>query len=369
MKVLHINSNFLYTAIYENLLDNLNNDVENVIFNPVKEKNNPKVDTKYEIYKPSNIKKTDSIFTFSRMKRSLKYIEKNINIKQDNLIVHAHSMTNDGLLAYKMFKKYQISYILTIRNTDINFTMQYKKHLKYVYAKVILGAKTLIFPNYSYKNKMKKIFRGNKKVLDKLKSAYIIPNGIDDFWHNNYSQKYKKINTEKEINILFVGRIYRQKNLHRVVEAIELLNKQKFDLKYNVVGNIIDKEYFQKLKRSHIFNYLGEKNKEDVLTIMNDNDLFIMPSENETFGLVYVEAISQNLPILFTENEGIDQYFPENKYGVAVNAYDVNSIQKGIVKLIENYEEYQKNMITKKELSDFKWKKIGIVYTQLYKGI
>ncbi|RIL71870.1 hypothetical protein BUY37_12640, partial [Staphylococcus cohnii] len=138
MKVLHINSNFLYTAIYENLLDNLNNDVENVIFNPVKEKNNPKVDTKYEIYKPSNIKKTDSIFTFSRMKRSLKYIEKNINIKQDNLIVHAHSMTNDGLLAYKMFKKYQISYILTIRNTDINFTMQYKKHLKYVYAKVIL---------------------------------------------------------------------------------------------------------------------------------------------------------------------------------------------------------------------------------------
>ncbi|MDW4440328.1 glycosyltransferase family 4 protein [Staphylococcus saprophyticus] len=369
MKVLHINSNFLYTDIYENLLDNLNDDVENVIFNPVKEKNIPKVDTKYEIYKPSNIKKSDSIFTFSRMKRSLKYIEKNISLNHEKLLIHAHSMTNDGLLAYKIFKKYHIPYILTIRNTDINFTMKYKKHLKFVYANVVIGAKSLVFPNYSYKNKMKEIFRGNKEILDKLKHAHIIPNGVDEFWHNNYSQDYKEINIEDEINILFVGRIYRQKNLHRVIEAIELLNKQKFNLKYNVVGNIIDKEYFEKLKRSNVFNYLGVKNKEEVLSIMKENELFIMPSENETFGLVYVEAISQNLPILFTENEGIDQYFPENKYGVAVNAYDVNSIQEGIVKLIRNYENHQNNMINKKELSDFKWKRIGMIYTQLYKGI
>lgn len=369
MKVLHINSNFLYTAIYENLLDNLNDNIENMIFNPVKEKNNQKVETKYEIYKPNNIKKTDSIFTFSRMKRSLKYIEKNISLDHENLIIHAHSMTNDGLLAYKLYKKYHIPYLLTIRNTDINFTLEYKKHLKFVYAKVVLGAKTLVFPNYSYKNKMKKIFRGNKKILDKLKNAHVIPNGIDEFWHNNYSQNYKEISAEEEINILFVGRIYKQKNLHRVIEAIELLNKQKFNLKYNVVGSIIDNEYFEKLKQSNYFNYLGEKNKEEVLSIMNDNDLFIMPSENETFGLVYVEAISQNLPILFTENEGIDQYFPENKYGIAVNAYDVNSIQNGIVKLIKNYEKYQNNMINKKELSDFKWQRIGMLYTQLYKGI
>ena len=369
MKILHINSNYLYTSIYENLLDNLDYDIENIIFNPVKKKNIEKINSKYEIFKPNNIKKADSLFTISRMRRNLKYVKKQIDLTQSDLLIHAHSTSNDGLLAYKIYKKYGLPYVLTVRNTDVNFTFKYKKHLNKIYGKVLLNAEVIIFPNYSYKKKMIEFFKGNEKLIFKIKNSRIIPNGVDRFWHESYSEKHRKLNLKKEINVLFVGRIYKQKNLHRVVSAIKQLNEQKYNINYNVVGNVIDKTYFEKLNQSKCFNYLGEKNKKEILDIMKHNDMFVMPSENETFGLVYIEAISQNLPIIFTKNEGIDEYFPENKYGEAVNAFEVKSIKNGILKLIKNYEKYQKNMISKRELEDFKWENIGSTYSLLYKGI
>lgn len=40
-------------------------------------------------------------------------------------------------------------------------------------------------------------------------------------------------------------------------------------------------------------------------------DIFAMPSSYETFGLGYVEAMLQDLPILYTHNEGIDGFYDE----------------------------------------------------------
>ena len=49
---------------------------------------------------------------------------------------------------------------------------------------------------------------------------------------------------------------------------------------------------------------------------MKEHQIFAMPSFNETFGLVYIEALSQNLPILYTKSEGIYKYFEEGHFGI-----------------------------------------------------
>lgn len=60
-----------------------------------------------------------------------------------------------------------------------------------------------------------------------------------------------------------------------------------------------------------------------------------MPSKAETFGLVYVEAMLQGLPILYTKNEGIDGFYEEN-IGEKVISTDMEEIQIKLLKLIEN---------------------------------
>ena len=63
-----------------------------------------------------------------------------------------------------------------------------------------------------------------------------------------------------------------------------------------------------------------------------------MPSFNETFGLVYIEALSQNLPILYTKSEGIYKYFEEGHLGIGVEPSNITSIKKGLDFIINNYQ-------------------------------
>lgn len=367
MKILHLNSNFLYTRIYENLLDNMDENFEHIIFNPRKKENNIVVKSKYQVYDPEIINKFDSYLTFHRRNKSLNYLRKNLKIN-DYILVHAHTLSNDGVLAYSLFKKYGCNYILTIRNTDVNFTLKYKKHLIPLFKKVLINAKIIIFPNYSYKNKLKAYFKNNESIINKIDNSIVIQNGIEPIWLNNIQSTKKNINIKKEINLLYVGRIYKQKNIHRVLTAIKTLNEiSNLKINYKIVGEIIDLEYFEKLKSITEFNYLGAKTKTEIIEIMKQCEIFIMPSENETFGLVYIEALTQNLPIIYSKNEGIDGYFEDESLGKAVDPFDVNAIIDAINYVVDNYSDIQITLEDKTIFENFKWENIGYNYNQLYK--
>lgn len=363
MRVLHFNSNFLYTRIYENLLDNIDEEIEHIIYVPQKRSNKKVVESKYKVLQPEIISSFDSYLTFHRRNKSYKYIKKEVNLHND-MLIHAHTLTNDGVLAYYMYKKYGFNYILTIRNTDINFTLKYKKHLKSHFEKVLLNAELLIFPNYSYKKRMKSIFKKNSNIIEKIEKAIVVQNGIEDIWLQNIKKNKKSISNKLKINMLFIGRVYPQKNIHRVLKAIENMN-----VNYKIIGKVIDEGYFNRLKADYQFEYLGEKNKKEIIEIMEDCDIFIMPSENETFGLVYIESLTQNLPIIYSENEGIDGYFEKNKYGVSVDPKNIKDIQKGIELLLDNYDDIQENLVEKSFLEEFDWGYIGGKYSDLYKGL
>lgn len=86
-----------------------------------------------------------------------------------------------------------------------------------------------------------------------------------------------------------------------------------------------------------------------------ESDIFVMVSHSETFGLVYIEALSQGLPILYTRGQGIDGTLKE-KIGEAADSYDENSIKKAICRLIDEYEQYEP---IGKSLYRFSWDNIA----------
>jgi len=92
-----------------------------------------------------------------------------------------------------------------------------------------------------------------------------------------------------------------------------------------------------------------------------------MPSYNETFGLVYLEAMSQGLPIIYTKREGVDGYFKDGTVGYSVNPKDVNDIVKKIEMIISNYNRISKNCLGLVE--KFSWDKIAKIYYNIYKSI
>ena len=70
-----------------------------------------------------------------------------------------------------------------------------------------------------------------------------------------------------------------------------------------------------------------------------------MASLKETFGLVYFEAMSQGTPVIFTEGQGIDGYFPPGFIGYPVNSSDLNDAKKKVDLILKNYEVISSNCI------------------------
>jgi glycosyltransferase involved in cell wall biosynthesis len=200
-------------------------------------------------------------------------------------------------------------------------------------------------------------------IFDK---SVTIPNGIDDFWFYNIGtpkQEPKMTN----LKLLQIGDINKNKNIETTVKAVKLLNEKGYKVKLDVVGKVKDQKVFKKIKEIDFVNYLGFKTNVELLEIYRNNDIFILPSINETFGLVYAEAMSQGLPVIYSRGQGFDRQFQDGEVGYSVDSLDANDILRRIEDLIGNYELVSYKCI--KQCKKFSWNHIQNKYSVIYKSI
>src|SRR5690606_27011809 len=115
-------------------------------------------------------------------------------------------------------------------------------------------------------------------------------------------------NIPPEIKVLYVGQFIPRKNIKELILAIEILRRKNFNIELNLVGDC-HKMKFDEVEKPNI-KFLGKiTDRRQLINIFRNNHIFAMPSCNETFGLVYIEALSQGLPVLYTKDDGIDGFY------------------------------------------------------------
>ena len=192
-----------------------------------------------------------------------------------------------------------------------------------------------------------------------------VPNGIDDFWFSNINKSKKPISGK--IKLLFVGDLNANKNVWNVIELVKRLNENGILSELIVVG---DGKYREKvIKETNKYRFLTfyskTENKDILLKFYRDADIFVMPSFRETFGLVYGEAMSQGVPVIYSKGQGIDGYFEEGEVGYSVNPRDVKDMANKVQLILDNYNTISKNCI--KNVQQFKWETIAKTYADIYK--
>lgn len=271
---------------------------------------------------------------------------------------HAHTLYSDGVLALKLKEEYGIPYSVTVRNTDINLFMKYLVHTWAIGRKILSEADHIIFISPAHKNRLLNRY---SQYSDKVVN---IPNGISNYWLNNISCSKKQHLENEPWNIIYTGNFTPNKNVPALMEAVMILNE---DYHYNICLHIIgdggnDLDNISRLarKRPQLFKLHGFiKDKSIICDLYRQSHIFAMPSHHETFGLVYVEAMSQGLPVLYTKGEGIDGFFDQN-YGVSCNSNSTQSIVDGLNQLILNYYNYEINPDFIKD--HFSWDRIAKYY-------
>ena len=91
-----------------------------------------------------------------------------------------------------------------------------------------------------------------------------------------------------------------------------------------------------------------------------------MVSKPETFGLVYVEALSQHLPIIYAKGQGFDGFYPDGYVGYPAEAGNSEDIANKIELLIKNYAAIERNVEALDLYIDFSWSNIAKKYLSIY---
>jgi len=368
MKILHINSDYVAAKFYKNLYDRQIEDGLDIdVFVPVSEPLEMDIAKEYGEYTTVSVNhnKFDRYFFYFKQFKILRDIINKYCI--DNYsIIHAHYLFSNGNVAMNLKKRFGVPYIVAVRNTDANIFFKKMVHLRKLGIKILMNADKVVFLSESYRDSVIEEYIPNSIKKDILEKSYVIPNGIDDFWFNNLGHP-KELNNSREIKLLQIGDIIRNKNIETTVKAIELLIKKGYKVKLDVVGKVKDQKIFDKIKDLNFVDYLGYKSKEELIQIYRENDIFVMPSIHETFGLVYAEAMSQGLPVIYTRGQGFDGHFEDGKVGYSVNCYDYEEISNKVHEIITKYETISSKAV--KGVQKFKWDNIAKDYLDVYNNV
>lgn len=135
----------------------------------------------------------------------------------------------------------------------------------------------------------------------------------------------KKHSDAKVIEVLFVGRDAKRKGLEPVISACKVLNaKMPGAFRLTVVSNMHDG--LIDLMNEEFITYHASLPHEDVMSLMRNAHIYIMPSLFESYGLVYHEAMANGCVIFVRNGYPQKEFIDYGKCGYSVDARDVEDI-------------------------------------------
>lgn len=199
----------------------------------------------------------------------------------------------------------------------------------------------------------------SKNSVEKLypelgKRIEVIYNPISKNEIQDKSLLKKNIFSNNKINIVIVGRLNRIKGIDILLEAHNLLLKEKLDYNLYILGEGDErKKIEQYIKDNNI-----EKNtfllgfKRNPYPYIKEADIFISSSRYEGYPLVICEAICLEKPIIATKCTGPNEILEDGKYGLLAEVENVESLKENMKKLILSEELRKKYSKLSKERSE-----------------
>lgn len=181
---------------------------------------------------------------------------------------------------------------------------------------------------------------GEYKILKKwrLPNAHFIPSGVDV---DKFIAKPKSRNKDK-LTFLFAGRFEVQKAPDLAAQGIaEFLQKTEAkDVIFRFIGSGSMESYIKELAANYPEQIDLVGYTTTPVPYFQSCDVFFLPSRQEPFGLVIVEAMATGAPVLTSKAEGPMLMISENKTGWFIDPLDAKQIA---AKLAEVYQLWQKN--------------------------
>ncbi|MCO6500513.1 MAG: N-acetyl-alpha-D-glucosaminyl L-malate synthase BshA [Vicingus serpentipes] len=175
------------------------------------------------------------------------------------------------------------------------------------------------------------------KVTREIK---VIPNFIclEQYNLNGSIESLKKCFAPNEEKILIhVSNFRKVKRVQDVFKVFDIVRK-KIPVRLLMVGDGPERHRIEELCREldmcHLVKFLGKV--KDTERVLAASDLFILPSESESFGLAALEAMAAKTPVISTNTGGIPEVNKEGVSGYLSNVGDVEDMAQNALKILSD---------------------------------
>lgn len=265
-----------------------------------------------------------------KLKKKLKIIKPDI--------VYLHSSKAGALGRMALLFNFSTKIIYNAHGWYFNAKINKKKKILFATIERLLAFKTNVIVNISeseYNSAIKYKIASSKKMV-------VIDNGIDFTKFDNQKQYREETRNRyniksEDIVIGVVGRLTEQKDPDTSIKAFNLLHKEQKNIKLMFVGSgDLEKKVVLYAKQNNL-------EKDIIITGWVNNveeyipafDIAILPSKWEGFGLVIIEYMACDKPIVATDVGGISNIIKANENGHLIEIENENELKNKLKQIIE----------------------------------
>ncbi len=162
-----------------------------------------------------------------------------------------------------------------------------------------------------------------------------------------YFMRNKRKERDKHLNILSVGRVTFQKGYPNALFTMQYLKQQDLSFTWIIAGsgNAVE-EFIFKIHEFGLTKHIilaGTKSREEVKELMENADVFYLPSLYEGVANVVLEAMSMELPVVVTKSGGMAEVIEHGEDGLLADVFDFRA-QAGHILNIANDDDMAENL-------------------------
>lgn len=176
------------------------------------------------------------------------------------------------------------------------------------------------------------------------KPLFIIPNPLEKKWEQIAHIPKPTPKHLEELNILTMTRIEQGKGVELVIEALLYLPNH-IRLIIAGDGTLLPtiRERVKVLKLSHRVDFTGWVDNEQKLSLLQNTDIFCLPSSNDSFGMGFIEAMAHGLPIVALDWGPISDVVADELCGILIKQAESRQLAQAILELA-NHPNKRKTM-------------------------
>jgi glycosyltransferase involved in cell wall biosynthesis len=354
--VLQLSNDYLQQDVYRHLTDGLAaRGVRQFVFMSARKQSVtdqcPKDDALVRYAAPNILKLHHKVMFRRKAELVYSIVGQTYDLSQVGL-VHAHFLFSDRQVARMLHERCDMPFVVSVRpHTDIDSFMRLRPDLMPWGCENLLRAAAVICLSPGSRDLLLSRIPSDVRRRVRFK-IHVVPHGLSTEWHDAPLEPDRY----GTLRILTVGDMSRNKNVRGIVRAIDRLVGRGQLIELTLVGGR-GRSSPPGPSRPWIHWIPHVADRLALRTIVRRHHIFMMPSFSETFGVAYVEALSQGLPAIHSRGQGISGLFEDGVTTEAVDPRDPADMANAIEHVARRRLEVFGRCIS--STKDYRWSNVA----------